>query len=662
MPSPRTSRPSPLRPVLLLGRRWTVALGLAVAASTACTLLLPGFLARAVDRTLAGEGTGAGAQLVFLVAVFALAESGAQYAAPRGAAAVTAALRASTVRHLVATGPGAASPRTAARPEAGDLAARLTGSAPLAGLAGAAVVYTAAQVVTAVGAVAGLCLLAPWPALAFLVAAPAGWWLVRRQVGRTARHGEAYQVAQAAITTRLVEALRGARNIRAAGAEGPELARVLGPLPELSRHGHGLWRSQRQTAWKVGLLAPATHVAVLAAAGAELAAGRLSPGGLAAAMAYATIGLGGFGAAQSLLDLARARSGAVRIAELCAVPAPVAGTRLLPAGAGRLEFHDVVLHPSLRSLDLTVPARSWVAVVGSDDGATSAVAALAAGLTAPDAGRVRLDGADLRTVRPDRLRSAVAVAFPDPVLYGATVAEALTLGHPSIGERELAQAARSAGADAFLRRLPSGYRTPTADAPLSGGERQRTGLARALCRPFRLLVLDGATASLDRATEGAVLDSLTLHATGRTRLCATRSATVAERADLVAWLEDGRVRAMAPHRELWRSPSYRALFTAELAQEAPAPAPEDAPPPRPGGGPAPAEAKLPVPASDDAAQSDPDPRPSGDPAPTEEDVPDPPSDDAARPGPEGTPAPEPDDTPAARTPAAPITVPGGRHP
>ncbi|MGW2398015.1 ATP-binding cassette domain-containing protein [Kitasatospora sp. NPDC001664] len=567
MPLPRTSRPSPLRPVLRLGRRWTALLALAVAASTTCTLLLPRTLARAVDRTLAGDdhraGMSAGAQLVLLVAVFALAESAAQFAAPRGAAAVTAALRGATVRHLAAAGPGPVGSRTGERPAAGDLAARLTGSAPLAGLAGAAVVYTAAQLVTGLGAVAGLFLLAPWPALAFLVAAPLGWWLVRRQVGRTARHGEAYQVAQGEIANRLVEALRGARSIRAAGSEETELARVLGPLPEMSRHGHGLWSSQRETAWKVGLLAPATHVAVLAAAGAELAAGRLSPGGLAAALAYATVGLGGFGAAQSLLDLARARSGAVRIAELTAAPAPLAGVRPLPAGAGRLELHEVALAPLLVGLNLTVPGRSWVAVVGSDDSATSALAALAAGLTAPDTGRVRLDGADLGAVRPDRLRDAVAVAFADPVLYGGTVGEALALGRPAPGEGELERAARAAGADAFLRRLPLGYRTPMADAPLSGGERQRTGLARALCRPARLLVLDDATASLDRATEDAVLDALAVHAAGRTRLTTTRSAAIAERADLVAWLEGGRIRAVAPHRVLWARREYRALFTVE---------------------------------------------------------------------------------------------------
>ncbi|MFD7645784.1 ATP-binding cassette domain-containing protein [Kitasatospora sp. NPDC059795] len=556
-----TAPPPAPRSVSALKRRWTAALALAVAAGTACTLLLPRVLARAIDRTLAGAGLSSSIPLLVLVVVAAGAEAAAQFAAPGGAAAVGGALRSAALRRVGAAGPAAA----AGGPTAGDLAARLTGSAPQAALAGPAVVHTVAQLLTAAGAVVGLFLLAPRPAVAFLVAAPAGWLLVRRQVRRTAGHGEAYQAAQSEIASRLVEALRGGASIAAAGARPAELARVLRPLPELSGHGHALWRSQRETAWKVGLLAPATQVAVLASAGADLAAGRLTAGGLAAAMAYATVGLGGFGAAQSLLDLARARAAAARLAPLGADPNPTPRFVELPRGGGGLEFRRVVVRAGsgllLNHLDLAVPAGSWVAVVGADDAATSAVAALAAGLLRPERGEVRLDGADVAAVEPRQLRAAVAVAFADPVLYGETFLDALRLGQVGVEEGELLAAARAVGADAFLRRLPSGYRTPPADAPLSGGERQRVGLARALCRDAaRLLVLDHATAALDPSAEATVLAALRPRAA--TRLCATRSPALAAGADLVAWLDRGRVVALAPHEALWRSPAYRALFAA----------------------------------------------------------------------------------------------------
>ncbi|MEV7121075.1 ABC transporter ATP-binding protein [Kitasatospora griseola] len=562
-----TASPAPvpvLRSVLALKRRWTVALALSVAAGTACTLLLPRALARAIDRILAGAGPASATPLLVLIVVAAVAEATSQYAAPGGAAAVGGALRSAVIRRV---GADTVLSGAAGGPTAGDIAARLTGSAPQAALAGAAVVHTVAQLVTAAGAVTGLFLLSPGPAVAFLLAAPVGWLLIRRQVRRTAGHGESYQAAQSEIASRLVEALRGSASIAAAGARSTELARVLRPLPELARHGHALWRSQRETAWKVGLLAPATQVAVLAVAGADLAAGRLTPGGLAAAMAYATVGLGGFGAAQSLLDLARARSAAVRLAELEAAPLPAPGTAELPPGEGRLEFRRVVVRTGsgflLDHLDLAVPAGAWVAVVGADDAATSAVAALAAGLLRPGRGAVRLDDADLAAVRPEQLRAAVAVAFADPVLYGETITEALALGRLDAPEQQLLAATRAVGADAFLRRLPAGYRTPPSDAPLSGGERQRVGLARALGRDARLLVLDHATGSLDTAAESTVLTALRTHAAHRTRLCATRSAALATHADLVAWLDRGRLRALAPHRTLWTYPAYRALFTTD---------------------------------------------------------------------------------------------------
>ncbi|MGW4383575.1 ATP-binding cassette domain-containing protein [Kitasatospora sp. NPDC004531] len=567
-------RVSVLRSVLVLKRGWTVALALSVAVGTACTLLLPRALARAIDRTLAGAGAGAATPLLVLVVVAAAAEAGAQFAAPGGAAAVGGALRAEAVRRVGAGAVGGAAAGGAAvggaavgggaggGPTAGDVAARLTGSAPQAALAGAAVVQTVAQLATAAGAVTGLFLLSPLPAAAFLVAAPAGWLLIRRQVRRTAGHGEAYQAAQSAIASRLVEALHGSASIAAAGARAAELDRVLRPLPELSSHGRALWRSQRETAWRVGLLAPATQVAVLAAAGAELAAGRLTPGGMAAALAYATVGLGGFGAAQSLLDLARARAAAVRLAELRAAPLPAVGDVELPHGGGRLEFLGVAVAAGsgalLDGLDLAVPAGCWVAVVGADDAATTAVAALGAGLLRPSRGEVRLDGVSLAALRERELRAAVAVAFADPVLYGETVADALRLGQEGLGERELVEAARAVGADAFLRRLPSAYGTPPGDAPLSGGERQRVGLARALCRDARLLVLDHATGGLDPSAEATVLAALRTR--DATRLCATRSPALAAEADLVAWLDTGHLRALAPHRTLWHSPAYRALF------------------------------------------------------------------------------------------------------
>ncbi|GAB2909484.1 ABC transporter ATP-binding protein [Streptomyces heilongjiangensis] len=538
---------------------WALLLAVAVATSSAAALALPTVLATAVDQALsAGAGHGL-LPVATVLGVLSGAEILAQYAGPRATAETTARLRAALVRHVMHLGPHADARRTT-----GDLVARLTASAGEAGLSVQAAVYAVAQLAMAAGSVVALGLLAPELAAAFLVAAPAGWLLLRRHLRRTVSRGEGYQSAQAAVAARLLDALAGHRTIAAAGTVEREIERVLAPLPELGRHGRALWDSQRRVAWSTGLLAPATQITVMAVAGYELSTGSLGPGGLVAALGYATLGLGGFGTAQSLLDLARARAGRRRVQEVLAVPRQPPGLRGLTPGPGRVEMRDITVRTPqgtvLDGLDLVLPARRCVALVGRSGAGTSLLAAVAGGLRAPDRGVVSLDGVPLDEIRPADLRATVSYAFSDPELTGAKVLDALRAAAAGLPEERVHAATRSAQADAFVRRLPNGYDTPLADAPLSGGQRQRLGLARALARDGRLLILDDATSSLDSATEAAVLRALDGSYGDRTRLVVTRRAATAARADLVAWLADGRVAALAPHRELWRLPAYRALF------------------------------------------------------------------------------------------------------
>ncbi|MGH3930321.1 MAG: ABC transporter ATP-binding protein, partial [Pseudonocardiaceae bacterium] len=121
-------------------------------------------------------------------------------------------------------------------------------------------------------------------------------------------------------------------------------------------------------------------------------------------------------------------------------------------------------------------------------------------------------------------------------------------------------AARATHVHEFVSRLPRGYDTPLAGAPMSGGEAQRLGLARAWCAE-RLLVLDDATSSLDMVTEMQISRTLTDCGPDRvTRLIVTHRVSTAARADLVVWLEQGRVRAVGPHNQLWEEPAYRKVF------------------------------------------------------------------------------------------------------
>ncbi|MFE7120271.1 ATP-binding cassette domain-containing protein, partial [Streptomyces sp. NPDC057654] len=168
----------------------------------------------------------------------------------------------------------------------------------------------------------------------------------------------------------------------------------------------------------------------------------------------------------------------------------------------------------------------------------------------------------------DALRGAVGYAFERPAPLGGTIGGTIGFGPREAGPERVREAARAACADGFVRLLPDGYDTRLTDAPLSGGEAQRLGLARAFTHQGRLLVLDDATSSLDTVTELRVSEAL-LGAIGpRTRLIVAHRATTAARADQVAWLEDGRVRAVGRHEELWRLEGYRAVFDADQPQSA----------------------------------------------------------------------------------------------
>ncbi len=342
---------------------------------------------------------------------------------------------------------------------------------------------------------------------------------------------------------------------------------MLAPLPELRRHGMDTWRAQTRISAQEAALVPMLEIAVLAVAGLLLLRGRITPGELFAAVQYVALAAGLGSVATSLGGWARCRSAAGRLADVLDQPLPAQGREPLPPGAGRLDFRAVTVHggdrPALQSIDLTVPAGTMVAVVGRSGSGKSALAALAARLVDPDEGAVTLDGVSLSRLARTELRRAIAVGSSHPVLIGETLTDVIALGLPACSPAQVQEAARSARADGFIRRLPRGYRTPLADAPMSGGEVQRVGLARAFVRAERVLVLDDVAASLDTVTEHHISQVLRTSLADRTRLVVAHRASTAARADVVVWLEAGSLRRCGPHADLWSDPDYRAVFTAD---------------------------------------------------------------------------------------------------
>ncbi|KQX67533.1 ABC transporter ATP-binding protein [Streptomyces sp. Root1310] len=536
-----------------------VALGLVNVTATAAQLLLPAALGRALDLLLThSPATRWVLSCAALALLLTLLDACETVLTGTLDARTTAFLRRRVTGHVLAVGP-----RATARFGAGDLVARVVGSAAQAGTAPGARAALLAAPAGPVGAVAALALIDPWLAVVFLTGAPVLTLLLRSLARGTSACVADYQRAQGRIADALTEAVAGARTIRAAGTADRDTARILRPLPELSRAGRRMWQVQGRAAAQATAVAPLLHLAVVAVAGLLLTRHRLSAGDVLAASRYAVLATGVGVLVGQLSGLVRSRTAAARLGEVLTEPAPPYGDRRLPReGPGRLELRGVTARRGDRTVldgvDLVVPGGTTLALVGRSGTGKSLLAALAGRLADPDGGEVLLDGVPLPALPRAELRAAIAQAFDRPALLGTTIEDTVSLGLAS--PARVREAARTACAEDFVRRLPDGYATPCADAPHSGGEAQRLGLARAFAHGGRLLILDDALSSLDTITERQVTRSVFGSTTSATRLVVAHRASTAARADTVAWLDGGRVRAVGTHEQLWRTAGYRAVF------------------------------------------------------------------------------------------------------
>ena len=212
-------------------------------------------------------------------------------------------------------------------------------------------------------------------------------------------------------------------------------------------------------------------------------------------------------------------------------------------GFEKVSFGYTDLQPVLRDIDLEVDPNQIVAIVGGTGAGKSTLLSLAPRFYDPTAGRVTLDGRDLRDITKKSLRSQIAIVLQDTLLFSTTIRENISYGRPDATEEQIRDAARRAQADEFISRLPAGYDSPVGErgGHLSVGQRQRIGIARAFLKNAPILLLDEPTSALDPTTEAAIMETIKALMQGRTTLIVTHRLATIHRVDRIIVLENGRI-------------------------------------------------------------------------------------------------------------------------
>ena len=254
-------------------------------------------------------------------------------------------------------------------------------------------------------------------------------------------------------------------------------------------------------------------------------------------------------------------AGGERILELLNTPVEVRDApeaREMSPIAGDVRFENVSFHYSddpalvLDGIDLEVSAGETVALVGETGAGKTTIVKLLTRFHDPSAGRVLVDGVDLRTVTQSSLRKQMGMVLQDPFLFNGSVRENILFGRLGARDEEVIAAAKAVGAHDFITRLKNGYATSVEEggATLSVGQRQLISFARALLADPRILILDEATSSVDTQTEQVIQKALATLLKGRTSFVIAHRLSTIINADKIVVIHDGKIIEQGTHTEL----------------------------------------------------------------------------------------------------------------
>ena len=420
------------------------------------------------------------------------------------------------------------------------------------------------------------------PLLALVALIPAPFVILAAtkysQISRPAQQEVQQRIAE--LTAEAEENVSGIRIVKAFAREEHQLHRFQRVVARVFDQSIYTTRVQAFFSPLIGLLPQIGIALVLLVGGREVIDGNLSLGAFVAFYTYVAMLAGPMRSLGMALGMAqRAVASGNRMFEILdrepAIQSPP-GAPALPAGGGAVELRNVTLQyggrrdengpirteigpsaevlaaPALSGVDLSVEAGKTVALVGPSGSGKTSLVGLIARLYDPNEGTVLVDGADVRDVDIEWLRSQIAFVADDSFLFTASVAENIAYAHQDASLEQIEAAARRAQADAFIRELPEGYETRVGERglTLSGGQRQRVAIARALIADPRILILDDATSSVDATTEAAIKAGLREAMAGRTTFIIAHRLSTVSLADEIVVMDDGSIVDRGTHEEL----------------------------------------------------------------------------------------------------------------
>jgi ATP-binding cassette subfamily B protein len=391
---------------------------------------------------------------------------------------------------------------------------------------------------------------------------------VRWAARRIRPRAERTHALESRLSARLHETFTAIRLVKSFARESYEARRFEGLADQAMQARVVLSAREAWFALVVGNLLLLGTALVLLVGGLGVINGRLTTGTLLVAIAYLGYVYGPLsGMANTIGTIQHALASGRRVREAFALATEVQDGMLAPARIeGRIEFQDVTYsydgRPVLRGVSFAANPGEMTALVGRSGSGKTTLVSLIPRFYDPQAGRVLIDGVDVRSYRLKFLREQIAFVLQDVIVLAGSIRENLRYGRLDANEEQVEQAARDAQAHDFIQRLPRGYETNLAEAGagLSGGEKQRLSIARAFLKAAPVLILDEPTAALDTASERLVIAAIDRLRRSRTTFVIAHRLSTVRAADRILVLDHGAVVAEGTHEALLQTSAlYREL-------------------------------------------------------------------------------------------------------